>query len=301
MTEQQLRNRLPQYADGELSATEVAEVEAALREWPALQEELVQWRGLRCACERVHQAIDVPGDLASRVRTALADAEGVGDLTTPSPSRAMSTNPTANVPLRNPQPVIYRLFGGLTAVAAVVVAMFAIWWGPGVTPAVAETVSPMSFVDVYQLCAVEHGHSELSREELCLIKARQVAEGRIRACQLPDLSDVGFKLSGICFCSKIDGAKVVHAFYRRGNDVVSVFNVGNPVKIEGCSACCGVAPCGAQRTYDIATVGEVRLLSWRCASRTITVCSSLPEAELRSIAGHIATVPGDSRVARAGL
>lgn len=255
-----MREQLPEYADGALDAAQSAAVEAYLAAHPEARAEVERWRALRGSAHRSLQSVPVPAGLHERVQAALeAERRGAG--------RGWLT--------------IYRLGVPGLAAAAVVVALVALWpGGARATPVDAE-----GFARLYRLCAVDHRHDALGlRGCRCCEAAGKLKTCAGFACQVPDLGRCGrYRVDGACRCSPAKGLRVVHAFFRYEDDprrVVSVFAVDRAIELRarGVTSTGCRTPCG--RHYHTAEADEVHVAAWDEGAGSVVLVSEMSRPDL---------------------
>ena len=262
MSDQKFRDDLPLYADGELDAGRMSEIEAALEQSPELRAELERWRGLRHCAKRAVMAEPVPAGLRNTVVASLRAEE---------------------VPARSSR--VYRLFGGFTAVAAAI-ALVAFLWQPETSSAAPQVVEAKRFTQVYEKCAVRHHHCtvDIDASDIPGVHAKLVGLQQSPVL-LPDLSADGFELNGVCRCFGVRDVHVIHAHYeRKGDDpaIVSFFSIDRPLRLKVCekATCCQRARDG----YETAENEGVFVCKWEEAGNCYAVCGEMDPQQLQELA-----------------
>ncbi len=268
MNHQQAQETLPLYADGELDPQRTAELERHLADSAELRDELERWRSLRRCANRVVTASAVPVELENTIRDRLRHRE-----------RTIRHRPL-------------RLFGGITAIAAVVVLMFVLW-RPGPTAAEPKLLAAERFAEIYRHCAVEIQHRQIE------VDLQDVGNAHNRLANLmtcpvlvPDLAARGFALDGACRCFHAPGVQALHVFYRREGAkpaVVSFFSVDQKVHLEDCAPD-AAGPGEGRRDYEIAQCGGVTVCKWDEATNSFAVCSEMSRQQLRDLADGVSIV-----------
>lgn len=261
MNDEQARQLLPVYADGELDAAESAELERQIADSDSLREELSRWRSLRESARRVVMSAETPEGLEARVRATIGANRGAG----------------RRLPV--------RVFSGVFAAAAAV-ALAVVFWPTQTTTAQPRTIEAARFAEVYLRCAVDHRHRTIDADFHDLASVRRVlAQTDKFPVLVPDLSDAGFELDGVCRCFHEEGVRVVHAYYRRGDEspeVVSVFSVDQKFALCKSERCA----CRSREhtDYEVATVRNVTVCKWddKCAS--FAVCGQMRADQLQQLA-----------------
>jgi len=258
------KQRLVEYADGELSPGERAEVEAYLRDHPADRSVVERWQALRQSARRVLDAEPVPVGLAERVRARVAVA------------RCRHSGRW------------YRL--GASGLAAAAVLVFAVlMWPRG---AQATSIQVSGFAAVHRRCALEQQHDALGvRRGARGASVRQLQAVEPLARQLPDLTAVGYQLESVCRCGPAEcrgcGARVLHACFRRSDDqdvVVSAFVVDRSVQLcaadgSHCSQCQR-----GRRCFRCGTDGDITVVGWNEGRISYLLAARMQRQELTRLA-----------------
>jgi anti-sigma factor RsiW len=177
----QIREQLPIYADGELPREQRAEVERHLTASPELRAELERWQALRACCRRVIAREPLPPGLDLRL------------------AEQMTASRSA---LRGGR--TYRLFAGVTALAAAIAARPA---NPGGGTVVAS-VTASQFADIHRHCALDRHDDQFHKRGADPNVARvELAAAQGYRLLMPDLSREGYVLDGVCPCFPEKGVK----------------------------------------------------------------------------------------------
>jgi len=277
MNHQQAREILPIYADGELDPQRAAELEAQLAESAELRDELERWRLLRHCANRVVTAPVVPVELENTIRNRLHHAQ------------------------RTKRFPVLGLFGGITAIAAVVVVMFVLW-RPGPTAAESKLLAAERFAEIYRHCAVEVRHRQVE-VDLQNVQAAHTTLANLVAhpVLVPDLGGSGFALDGVCRCFHAPGVEAVHVFYRRGGPepaVVSFFSLDQKVHLRSPLSEASSGSRATRRAYEVAESEGVTVCKWDEPTNSFAVCSEMSRQQLRDLADgvNVAHVPGAQAV-----
>lgn len=280
MTPADLRRYLAIHADGELPADARDAVERVLAGDPACRAEVARWQTLRRCAHRGLASEPVPAHLRERVMARLAAAR------------------------RPPRGRAWPVLGVLTAAAAMIVLSVASWWRTGreegadqplAAPAV-PVLTAESLADIFQRCALHGCRNSLALVDGTVTEAREVITrtAAIRfAARLPDLTEQGYRLAGLCCCSPREGLRTVHAYYERlgrvaaqppqPGDRLSFFCLECCIELERCQSACGQTP-GArhpQRRYALTTTADnVTVVKWDEQSLSYALCGVLPETDL---------------------
>lgn len=264
MNPAELRQRLLEYADGELNPAECAEVEAYLRDHPAERVAVERWRALRQCARRVLDTEAVPEGLADRVRARVTSARGRHSARW------------------------YRLgASGLAAAAVLVLAVF--MWPRG---AQATSIQVSGFAAVHRRCALERRHDTFNvRTGEASGALRQLQAVEPLARQLPNLTAAGYQLDSVCRCGPPEcrgcGARVLHACFRRSDDqdvVVSSFVVDRSVQLcaadgSHCSKCQRGGRC-----FRCGTDGDITVVGWSDGRTSYLLAAHMPRHELIRLA-----------------
>jgi hypothetical protein len=265
--------RLEAYADGELSPSARAEVEAALRGDPRAEATVAWWRGLRAACKRSLDAEPVPAALATRLQRHLA-------------AQRVITR----------RRIIRLGVPGLAAAAL----FFAIWLWP--RPAEGTQVDPRGFAMIHDQCAVHERHDTLGVRTMppgtCVSRLKCKMPF---ACCVPNLATCGkYHADGGCTCSPASEMKVVHVYFRADEApdvVISAFSIDRPIKLAPRNRSEFVT-CGDRKikVCDRA-IGDVSMVIWKREQGSFVLAARLPEAQLRQLADR-ATLAQAERLLR---
>jgi anti-sigma factor RsiW len=273
MTDQEARQHLALYADGELDPRVAAELEDCLAKSPELRDELERWRALRRCGNRVITGTEVPPGLEDRVRDNLRRSRLGGRY------------------------VAVGWFSGMTAIAAAV-ALAVVLWPSESAPAGVKELAADRFADRFRRCACEHRCRKVDVDLSDVVAARDsLAQRKGHPVLLPDLQEYGFQLDGICGCFGDPDVKVVHVFYRRPGaepKVVSVFSLDQKVHLKDCQCeVCRQGREGLRRRYEVAECENVVVYKWDEAVNSFAVCSDMSRQQLRDLADNVRLVRVD--------
>jgi anti-sigma factor RsiW len=266
--ETDIHRLLAEYADGELSAEQRAQVEALLREQPEYATAVERWRALRRSAGRaVHEAA-VPAGLAERIRSGLAEAE--------QPAAAHGGGPIIR---------LYR-FGafGLAAAAVLMIAVFMRPDNAGAADGV--TVEARGFADVYRNCALQHQHDIFNLNNVTPNVRLATLEDRAAvAYDIPDLAKAGFHVAGACKCPPKPDLPALHVHFRTNEApprVVSVFVIDCKMVMCEDGRPCDRCPHGC-RKYLTARQDDLALLSLKYQDHSFVFCGQMPAHELTTL------------------
>jgi len=262
----EIREHLPVHADGELTADLRATADAHLTACQSCRDQFERWRTLRRCARRVVATEALPDNLERQVRARLR------------------------------RPVVrgrqLPLFAIGLAAAAVVVFVVAFYWprdaaGPH-TSGDTMAVTAEELAAVYLKCAVEHRHDadtcrDLAPDAAAKLLARKVGFEPL----VPDLAAEGYFLDGACQCLRLSGAKAIHVYYRSeisADQVVSLFSVDRPVKLEAEDACNAASPCGSKRVYETGRVQNISVAKWVERGNTFALCAQMDRDALLQLA-----------------
>jgi anti-sigma factor RsiW len=290
MSNDQLRNDILAYADGELAPDRAAELERAMAEDPQIRQEVEQWRQLRSAAKRVLFADAAPQEMQRRIAAQL----------------------DAIKPQRAALPKIFRLTQPyMAAAAAVVIALGLYFFGPAAqNPAIAD---PAQFPNRHMICLNSDDHADTLH-----VNGTSPGETQTMLTQkydypvmVPDLSAIGWELRagrecGI-YCNssnqqadKGKPIRMVHVFYMSKDDPnqsISLFSVERRVNFP--KTCAKVAGCGGSRTYletqACSQTGGFVTVSWDEPKNTYAACGKLSGSELRGLLDEVHLAMNEQR------
>ena len=239
---QDLHEQLARYADNELNAQERSELGAQIAGSPELAAEVERWKALRCCAGRAMRECCVSPDFEARLRDKVNHAGSF------SGGR------------------VYKIATFLAAAAAIV--LFVVFRGDGpngagLGVAQAGVLSPAQIARVFESCAKTH-HEGVKLESCCTKAAEAKA---LQGCNgykivVPDLSQLGYKLAGMCRCLDDTGVPALHVYYQNESDpqeLLSVFSISRCTPLTGCAK----SHCGeTQRDYEVTTIHGVSVLRW---------------------------------------
>lgn len=255
---------LERYADGELERERSSAIEDALQREPALRAEVERWQRLRQAARRGVCAVDAPDGLRARV---LADLKAA----------------------RRSRMTWWHAALGLAAVVALLLVFRGVWGSDAPRDPALEgrLVTADHFTRFYVLCAVgSHSDYESPLPETGEFERKLCAEKPYRVA-VPSLRAHGYELEGVCNCFDMPGVDLVHAHYRavaNPDDVLSVFSVGEPIQLKGCSRHRG---CGGERVYELVQAQDVTLLKWSASDASYVLCGKAGRERLESMADEL--------------
>ena len=267
MNQEQARETLPLYADGELDPQRAAELEVELAKSAEFRDELERWQALRCCAYRVLTAPSAPATLEAAIRRKIR-------------GRSAQTGLSS-----------LWIFGGITTIAAAV-ALLVVFWPSGTAGAGPKLVNAEEFARIYRGCARDRRHRGVEVDLTDLDAARQqLASMTLFPVLIPDLGAQGFQLDGICRCFHVEGVHVVHAFYRQEGQhpsVLSLFSVDQQLKLESCEHC--PSRRGSPRDYEVGQCQDVLVCKWDETGNSFAVCGEMTQTQLRELADGIPVV-----------
>jgi hypothetical protein len=259
MNETEIRNKLPLYADGELSPADTAEVETYLRNNPAAQAEVAACQKLRLVVGRVLTTESIPVGLEDRLRSHLRGLRVV----------------------RGPR--VFRL--GLSGLAAAAVLMLTFFLWPEGTPASAAGGAAATFFTDHHWEAAYEDHpddlgvrdgrdwEEFDRTK-CSGCCKRLCSKTPFPCSLPDMSAMGYRLQGATVF-RLKDDRVVQAYFRCADEVGSMFSIfvvedelrlfdraGKPVSVLE----------GKTRVYNGGRCGKFSVVSFVADGQTYILC-----------------------------
>ncbi|MCG3129095.1 MAG: hypothetical protein CHACPFDD_04004 [Phycisphaerae bacterium] len=274
MTEQEFRNLLPLYADGELAPEQRRAVEAHLASSPRDRAAVDRWRALRRATRRVVENQPMPPALRGRVAGVLATHRRAAG----SPARSRWT---------------------LAAAAAILLAAAGVWQftrphggpaQPAPAPAAVTLVAAQDFGAIYKLCGVGSHDTESCSGHCPKEVHDRIAQAHGFRVLLPDLSDSGYALRGVCPCFGRHDLRVVHASYQKPDGaVVSVFSIDQTVSLrrDARGSNCDHERTG-RRDYELAVLDDkVAVVKWDAHRQSFAFCSEIPANDLRVLADSV--------------
>jgi anti-sigma factor RsiW len=272
MNEREVRQLLPAYLDGSLSADEKAAVQAALDGSADLGRELEQWRSLRGCVRRVTEAEAVPAGLCDCIAGKIAQARGS---------------------------LLWRRIGAMAAVAtaAMIVIGVAMWqfnWlgtrPSGANPGSSSTARYVSidgdeFARLFLACrkatkATAH-HEDLVADAKLLNVKLIPPKGF-----LTDATGRTYELCETCSCMKIKSVNVLLAHYHNTqdpSDALTVFTLSKQVRMQACRKW-DSTKCKSGRGYEIKHCDDVNVVKWDESSTSYAIASGRSTNELIDLA-----------------
>ncbi len=264
------RTLLPIYADGELDAPRAARLERALAQSIELRDELERWRSLDNAVSRAVSAVELPAGAARRLRAALHRRQ-----------RPQRTWIRRAIPL----------FAALSGAAAVVALYFAFTPNGSAAPL---AIGAERFAKAFSMCG-RMGHNTLVADRSLPADAKvALVAQRDYPLAIPDLHGEGYAFRGACECVGGPDLGAVHASYRSADarkQCLSVFSLDRRFAVIGATeARSGIT---IERTYEVASVDGISVVSWHEAGGNFVMASDLPRVELERLAGTFVVVRHD--------
>lgn len=275
------------YADGELSQSEAAKVEAMLRDHADAAAVVSQTQAMRSAVQRSLEAVAVPEDLRASITNAIRTDRRAGR------SRTL------------------KLFvsSGFAAAAMVLLSWTVIGQNAEATrvdrpPAIVKKLQASRVAEVYQSCAADVAHDDLGVADRTVASANKVLRTKHVLAPagpvLPDLDKDGYRLVGACECADGDNVEMLHAAYESKDDAtrrLGLFISDTPVRLV-CGGTEVASLTETRRTYQLTKLrGGLVVVKWDTRQSSITLCSQMQPAEIVDLAERMDVIRDGGQLA----
>jgi anti-sigma factor RsiW len=276
MTQREIEELLPAFADGELTGATRDAVATAVELSPPLQTQVARWRALRVVARRTLHATPLPSTLRTRIAQMVPAAR--------EPATALRRAPW------------WRRGRTLIGAAAMLLVAIGLAFYGARRPPPAPPPSGVARVAVAEFLA-RHAEGAAAPDALG-VRGQPPAEARARVSQqcgypvlMPDLTAQGWLLAGARECrldSTAGALTCVQVVYRDWQDAartVSMFSTLGPLSLPERETWTDPGPAG--RTYQSAFANDYGVLTWSECHTSHAICATLPHEVVLKLANSV--------------